>query len=784
MRPTVQGRVAAGLLALSLGLGAMSVPTFAQGVEVAHRPISAIRVEGLKQVNEKLVRNQIRVNVGEPYDARVVQEDIVRITHLGRFGSVRARVEPQQDGTVVLAYQVDEQPLLTFVQTVGNKAITDQELLDLVRLRAGDPIDQFLIDRGIQEIKRAYTKKGYFVTDVIVDKEMLNESGVLLYRVREGPQPRIRGLRFEGNETFTDDQLRSKIKSKTYIWILRKGEMNREQLDTDATLVRDFYRDRGYLDAEVGRRIDLSPDQKDAVVVFVVHEGLRYTVDKIRIEGVQLFQGGQILENMPLKVGDIYSADRLKKSTEAVINQYGDLGFIEAKVEIERLFHENEPMVDLQVKVVEGMPYLVNKMSVKGNLLTKEKVVERQYRGLRPGDRFIRSGIAQTEQRLNESSLFSEAKVSVQGDASQESRDIITEVKERNTGSLSFGAGVSSDAGVIGAIDLIQRNFDIADVPESAGEFFTGKAFRGAGQYFALSLQPGNQTSRYSVTFREPYLLDTDYFLDTSLFYFTRNRDKYDEERIGGTVALGQRFGDVWSASVRLRGELIDISNVDADAPVDVFEVKGNSAITSAGFFVTRNTTDSRIFPTKGNRWEVGVSRAGLMGGDYDFNMISSDFRQYWTVDEDFFGRRTVLSLRNEIGQMLDGDVPVFERFYAGGHRSFRGFGYRGAGPRGIRNDTKTLGDDPVGGSFIFLLGLEYNFPVFQDVVRVVLFTDTGTVQKETGLDQYRVSLGAGLRIKIPFLGQAPFALDVAVPVMKEKGDDVQYFSFDLAVPF
>ncbi|MCX5661669.1 MAG: outer membrane protein assembly factor BamA [Planctomycetota bacterium] len=784
MRSTVHGRVATGLLALTLSLGAMSAPTFAQGVEVAHRPVAEIRVEGLKQVAEKLVRNQIRLNVGEPYDARVVQEDIVRITHLGRFGSVRARVEPKADGTVVLSYQVEEQPLLTFVQTVGNKAITDQELLDLVRLRAGDPIDQFLIDRGIQEIKRAYQKKGYFVTDVVVDKDMLNESGVLLYRVREGPQPRVRGLRFEGNVVFTDDQLRSKIKSKTYIWILRKGEMNREQLDTDATLVRDFYRDRGYLDAEVGRRIDLSPDQKNAVVVFVVHEGLRYTVDKIRIDGVQLFQREQILEAVPLKVGDIFSTDRLKKSQEAILNQYGDLGFIEAKVEVERLFHENEPMVDLQVKVSEGMPYLVNKMSVKGNQLTQEKVVERQYRKLRPGERFVRSGIAETEQRLNESSLFSEAKVSIQGDASQESRDVITEIKERNTGSLSFGAGVSSDAGVIGAIDLVQRNFDIADVPESAGEFFTGKSFRGAGQYFALSLQPGNQTSRYSVTFREPYLLDSDFFLDSSLFYFTRDRDQYQEQRIGGTVALGQRFGDVWSASLRARGELIDISDVQSSAPVDVFDVQGNSAITSLGFFVTRNTTDSRIFPTHGNRWEVGVSRAGLLGGDYDFNMISSDFRQYWTIDEDFFGRRTVLSLRQEIGQIFDGDVPVFERLYAGGQRSFRGFSYRGAGPRGIRFDTKALGSDPIGGSFLFLLGLEYNFPVFQDIVRVVFFTDTGTVQKETGLDQYRVSIGTGVRIKIPFLGQAPFALDVAVPVMKQKGDDVQYFSFDLAVPF
>ena len=94
------------------------------------------------------------------------------------------------------------------------------------------------------------------------------------------------------------------------------------------------------------------------------------------------------------------------------------------------------------------------------------------------------------------------------------------------------------------------------------------------------------------------------------------------------------------------------------------------------------------------------------------------------------------------------------------------------------------LGDEPAGGNFLFLNGLEYNFPVFQDVVRMVFFTDSGTVQDGLGIDQYRVSVGTGLRIKLPFLGQAPFALDLAVPIVKEKGDQTQFFSFDLAVPF
>jgi outer membrane protein insertion porin family len=771
----------------------------AQGPDLAHRPIGQIRVEGLNQVSEQLVRNQIRLTGGDPYDPKTVEEDIVRITHLGRFSSVTARVEPSADNSVVLTYVVQEQPLLSDVQVVGNKAVNDQELLGLAVLSAGDPVDQFLIDRAGQEMKRRYEKEGYFVTSIEVDQEMLKEQSILLFRVREGPKPRIRGIKFRGNERFSDDELGSKIKSKTYILILRKGELSREQLDDDANRVRDYYRERGFLDAQVGRQIELSPNQKDAVVVFVVDEGVRYTVDSIKVEGNQIASAAQVIEAMDLRIGDVFSNDRLKKSQQSVTDMYGRIGFLETKVQIERLFHEQEPKVDVQVKIEEGVASTAGRISVTGNQTTKQKVILRQVRGIEPGRRFDRTGIENTERRLRESSLFSEANLTVLGNPDDLIRDVVIEVKEAESGTLSFGAGISSDAGVIGAIDLVQRNFDIADPPESMAELFSGKAFRGAGQYFSINIQPGNEVSRYAVNFREPYLLDSNYFLDTSVFFWERAREDYDEQRVGGSAGIGQRFGDVWSARITPRYEAISINSVDENAPIDVFEVEGDSVLTALGFAVTRNTTDSSLFPTRGSRMTLGLTQAGALGGDYTFPKISAEFKQFWTVDEDFLGRRTVLSMNVETGYLLD-DAPVFERFYAGGHRSFRGFDFRGVGPRGDYRkrtvkgvpidpkDPTTFdikeGDDPVGGDFLFLLGFEYNFPIYQDIFRMVFFTDTGTVQEDIGFDEYRVSVGAGIRLKIPFLGQAPFAFDVAIPVLKQPEDETRLFSFDLAVPF
>lgn len=785
MRLTLTQTISALVLAFMFAFLETVPAAHAQGIDLDDRPIADVRVDGLDRVPEQLVLNQIRLQKGAPYDSTIVQEDIVRITQLGRFASVQAKIEPQQDGSIILTYVVTEQPLLSDIKITGNKAISQQELLALMLLRPGDPIDQYLIHRGIKQIKQAYKKAGYFATDVSMDQEALNKSNVLSMKVREGPLVRIQQIKFTGNKAYTAKQLRSKIRSNSYVFVLRKGELNREQLDADAALVRDFYHDNGYLDAQVGRRIIISPDQKDAVVEFFIDEGRTYAVDSIRVEGNQIFSQQQIIEAMLIQVGDVFSSELVRRSNQAVTDMYGKLGFIETRVQIDRLFHEKQPKVDLVLTIDEGLPYTVGTISVRGNQLTQDKVIYREVRGLVPGRRFDREGIGLTEDRLEGSSLFSEAKMTVLGTAQDTTRDVLIEVKEANTGSLSFGAGISSDAGLLGAIDLTQRNFDISDMPESVGEFFTGKAFRGAGQFFALTLQPGDEFSRYSVNFREPYIFDTNYSFDTNLFFFNREREDWDEQRTGTALGFGHRFGDVWSVGLRLRAEEIELTEIDPTAPVDVFAVQDDSTITSVGIVIARSTVDSRFFPTRGSRLQLELTRTGALGGDYDFTKLNVEFKNFWTVEEDFFGRKTVVSARVEMGYIFeDNESPIFERFYAGGHRSFRGFRFRGIGPRGIRNDTLTPGDDPVGGDWLFLAGLEYNYPIYQDVVRGVVFLDSGTVQKKFGFKKYRVAIGAGLRLKVPFLGQAPFALDFAIPVSDEPGDESQAVSFDLALPF
>ena len=760
----------------------------AQAEPFESRPIAAVTLEGLEEVDEGLVRNQLRLQAGDPLDNATAQQDVVRITHLGRFASVRARVTPLEDGSVELTYVMTEQPLLRGVRISGNTArggaLGTSQLLERIVLRAGDPADPFLIERARQAILREYQLRGFFVADVRVDQEALRDRRVLHFIIREGPRVRLRAVRFEGNDRFPDKQLRSEVKSKTRFLFLIDGNLSREKLDLDAAAVRDFYRNRGYLDAQVARRIDLAPNQRDATVTFIIEEGPQYRVGDIEVRGADLFSDRQILLNMALQRGDFYSLEKLRDTAERLEVLYGRLGYIETRVDIRRAFQRDRPVVDLVVQIEEGQPYTVGKVTVTGNDKTKNRVVLRQARGLTPGRRFDREGIELTQRRLRESSLFRDASVTVLGSADDPVRDVLIETVPQPTGSIGFGVGVNSDSGLFGAIDIKQRNFDITDPPDSLGELLSGKGFRGGGQFLGISLQPGVETSNYSIDFRDPYFLESDFFLDTSAFYYSRQRRKFDEERIGLSVGLGKRFGDVWTGSVRVRLDDVTISSIEEDAPLDVFAVDGDNLVTGVGIALTRSTTDSNLFPSTGSRLKLTVDQVGLVGGDYDFTKLTAEYAKFWTIDEDFLGRRSVLSFRTEVGYIPQEDeAPIFERFQAGG-RGFRGFAFRGIGPRGIQADSGTLGDDAIGGDFLLLASLQYEFPLLGNKIRGAIFTDQGTLNDDFSLDDWRISVGAGIRFQVPFLSEAPVAIDLAFPLLEEDTDETRIFSFDLAVPF
>ena len=333
---------------------------------------------------------------------------------------------------------------------------------------------------------------------------------------------------------------------------------------------------------------------------------------------------------------------------------------------------------------------------------------------------------------------------------------------------------MSTNSGVIGTISLTQRNFDIFGWPDSTRQLFRGQAFRGAGQTLSLVAQPGTELSEFSVEWTDPYLLDQPYSLSVRGFLFERGRDSYDEHRVGAMTSLGHRFTNKWYVELAQRIENVRIDDLDHDAPPEVRKVAGDNLLLGTKLTVVRDRTDSRWIPTTGDRFRVSYEQ---VYGDHTFGKAMADYSIYRTVHTDALDRKHVWANRFTAGNII-GSAPIFERLYAGGAGSVRGFGYRGISPRSLVND------DPVGGDLLLLAGSEYEFPLIGNQIRGAVFIDTGTVEEDFEITSYRVSAGVGVRWIVPLLGPVPMSFDLGFPLAKHKDDDTQIFSFSIGITF
>ena len=351
--------------------------------------------------------------------------------------------------------------------------------------------------------------------------------------------------------------------------------------------------------------------------------------------------------------------------------------------------------------------------------------------------------------------------------------DIDVNATEGQTGRLMFGAGVNSNAGVVGNFVWDESNFDLFRPPTSWSDVLEGRAWRGGGQRFRLEAAPGDQVSRYALTWTDPYFLYSDYSLSVSGFYFNRYYPDWTEDRLGGRVGIGKQFTPEWSGNVALRLEDVEMRQVRQPVPAIVQPLVGHSFLSTGRISLTHDTRDSAMLPSEGHFFDVGYEQAF---NDFNFPKVDTEFRQYFTLHSrpDGSGRQ-VLTMAGALGWAGD-DTPVFERYYAGGFQSFRGFRFRGVTPRDATGFS-------TGGTFQALGTVEYRIPMTaDDMISMVVFSDFGTVDDEVQLSAFRATAGFGARIAIPMMGPVPLAFDFAFPITSEPGDREQIFSFYVGI--
>lgn len=745
--------------------------------------IGSIQTAGNVSISRPKILSQVRARVGEKFDEKSAAEDVKRIAKIAgiKYAYYSSTVE---NDLVKLIYVVIEKNIIRSLEFSGNKAIKDSKLRKESSLKKGDYLDLFFTRNSVKSLLKFYHKKGYANVKIKLDEDRLLK-GEVSYNIVEGERVRFEKITFIGNEALSGKELSKGIDSKKRKYIFWRGYYNAEVLSEDVTKLEKIYQKKGFLNVKVSVEPEFTEDGKGASLRFIIVEGGIYRVTDIAINGCEFFDSSMLIENLRIKIGGTYSKEYGDFDAGKIQDRYLDIGFVDATVSHRRLFSETDKTLSVVFEVVEGERFRIGKIAITGNEEVHSKVVRRvlEEEDFIPGEWYNADmargdGSGELERFIQRKVMTESAIIHIlPSDGTPGVRNAQVSVSESQTGSIMLGAGVASNSGLIGQLVFDQRNFDIFDTPKNFSEFITGQAFKGAGQRFRISLSPGTQQSAFSVNFTEPYLYDKPVSLDTIASSFERMQESYDEKRVKGYLGLEKRYRDDWRRGFSVRAENVDVDDIDPDAPVEVKDVKGGTSLYGVRFYIRKDTTDSRFLPTEGYNFTAGYEQ---VAGDYTFGIINTTQRWYKTLYEDLGGRKTVLETKLQGGAIV-GDAPVFEKFYAGGTGSIRGFDYRGVSTRGLTTLGAPEYKDPIGSDWLITGNVEVAVPITSEVLSWLFFIDAGAI--DTG--GIRSSVGTGIQILLPqWFGPVPMRFELAAPISKEDIDETRVFSFTVGALF
>ena len=731
---------------------------------------------------------KMNLRKGKPYDEQIATDDVARLLASGWFAAngVELKTAIGSDGQVTVFVKVRElQNTVKEILFLGNDHYSFDNLFELTRVRRGSPLNPAVNRQAAAAITQKLRDDGrYYATCTLIEGESPSDERVV-FNIVEGPVVRIGKVGFRGNAVASDGRLRTVVNARGaalgFSTVLTP-KFQPAILDVDRKQLLFYYHKLGYLDCRIEPEVQpLANDLSTVQIVYHIVEGRVYNVRNLVIDGNKAFTEERLKKVTAIKLGERYDESIVQADMNRITTLYGNGGH---RVVVEPGVFQvqgKEDQVDVHYRVLEPGdkgPDRIGRITVKGNDITQERVIRNQL-NLQPGQVLEYPKLKQAEgnlARLNIFDMEDPPRIDIAPSNFDSSyKDLVVTVKETRTGQIGLQVGVNSNAGLNGTFSINQRNFDIWRYPGKDGrDFFDdllgGKAFRGGGQELRINATPGTQFQRYELTWRDPYFMDSRFGLTESFYYADRAYNEYNEGRYGVRSTVDYRFDDspIWRASGSARVEGIGVNSVPYFASDRIARDAGSHFQVGLRAGLNRDTRDSYLMPASGSVFDIGFEQ---ILGDKSFPIATAELTKFWTLHQARDGGwKGVLAMRSQVSVTSD-DAPVYERFFGGGFRSLRGFQFRGVGP--FENTLNT------GGSFAFLNTIEYQIPlVANERLRFVTFVDHGTVERNVSLDNYRVSVGVGLRLQVPAFGPLPIALDFGFPVMKGPNDQKQVFSF------
>ena len=756
---TARGRCAL-LIFFALLLGPFSA--LAQAPTPTDRQIlvKEIGVQGNRRVQEAVILGRVGAKIGTPFVANRTAEDIRAIFSLGFFDDVQVKVEDFEGG-VKLTYMVVERPFVRDIVFAGNKKEDSATLQEKIELKLGSVYNPVEVNKGADKLKEYYEQEGYFEVGIAPEIEKLPDGDVTVtYRISEGRRISLDQIVIEGAQGLTPKQVKGAMETQEREYIILRGTVQRQRLDEDVDRIIQLYNDFGYVQARVeSSEIQVDREKARATIRIVVVEGPQFKVGGVDVMGNAVLPVEEIRKRVELKTGDVFSRSKLRDSVKGITDLYSAVGRASADVSPNTLQDTPGRLVNIVFEINEGPETYVERINISGNTRSEEKILRREI-PMAEGDLFTSQKLARAKQKLTNLNYFDKVEAKTAPGSAKDKVIVNIDVTEKPTGLFSIGGGYSSQDGVLGTLDLSQRNF------------------LGKGWEVFLRLRGGQNLQTGTIGFTEPWLFDQPLAAGFDIFNTRRILPDYTVNSLGGDIRLGHPLGEYsrWNAIYRVSQDRI--TNVNPLGSPELISQEGTHLISLVGLSLSRDTRDSVYDPTRGTTVSLGMDFAGVGFGEKFARSVFSTtyFQPMPWLDH-------VLSFRLMAGYSFGwskNPVPLFERFYLGGSNSLRQFKSFQVSPK---DNTGTR----IGGNSELLGTVEYQIPLFFGI-KAAVFYDVGQVWgpdlsagTKIDISDLRHGAGAGLRWNSPF---GPIRVDYGIKLDQKKGESFGNFNFSAGSSF
>ena len=753
----------AGLVSALIASGAAAFDPFV---------VRDIRVEGIQRTEAGTVFSYLPVKVGDTLTDEKAAQAIKSLFGTGFFKDVRLEVEGG-----VLVVMIEERPAIASLEFTGTKAFDKDQLRKSLRevgLSESRIFDRALVERAEQELKRQYLAQGHYAAQITTTVTPLERNRVgITFAVDEGEIAKIRQINIVGAKSFREKDLLELFKLTTpgwLTWYTKNDQYSKQKLSGDIETLRSYYLDRGFVEFNIeSTQVSISTDKQDIYITINISEGEQYTVSSVKLAGDLLLPEDELLKLVTIKPGTLFSREQITATTKAIGDRLGNDGYAFANVNAAPELDKEKKQVAFTLFVDPGRRVYVRRIQVQGNTRSRDEVIRREMRQMEAAW-YDSEKINKSRTRVDRLGYFDEVTIetpAVPGTTDQV--DLNVNVKEKPTGNLMLGAGLSSSEGVVFSGSINQQNLF------------------GSGKHVGIGFNTSKINKLYSFSYTDPYHTVDGvsrgfdlYMRDTDTAKMTTIAT-YATKSLGGGVRYGVPIGedDTINFGLSYDSTQVKITNYTPQRFKDFIDQYGDKfsgVIGTLGW--SKDTLDSRIYPMKG--YVARISGEVGLGGTLRYYRTNLQYQRYFP-----FGRDYALMLNGEFG-LADGlggrPLPFYKYYYAGGVGSVRGYKAGSLGP------VDALTEERVGGDRRLIANAEFLFPMpggGQDKsLRLGAFVDAGWVwgiDDKMSAGDMRFSTGLSLAWASP-LGPLKFSL--AQPLNKKDTDKVQRLQFQMGTTF